>query len=201
MPADSASATSATGAAWTFAPVTPERWGDFERLFGPRGACGNCWCMFERMARKDFDAASGAERKAAMRALVAGGGVPGLLAYAGAEPVGWCSVAPRETYAALARSRILQPVDDQPVWSLVCFFIAKAARRQGLTVALLRAAVDYAGSRGARIVEGYPKDFASTTTPDVFAWHGTASAFRQAGFREVARRAPTRPIMRYTVGG
>ncbi len=185
--------------AWTFAPVTPERWGDFERLFGPKGACANCWCMFQRMPHREFEAASGAERKAAMRALIAGGSVPGLLAYAGTEPVGWCSVAPRETYAAMERSRILKPVDDQPVWSVVCFFIAKAARRQGLTVALLRAAVDFARSRGARILEGYPKDLASTTTPDVFAWHGTASAFRQAGFTEVARRAPTRPIMRYTV--
>jgi GNAT superfamily N-acetyltransferase len=134
-----------------------------------------------------------------MRALVAGGGVPGLLAYAGAVPAGWCSVAPRETYAALERSRILKPVDDQPVWSVVCFFIAKAARRQGLTVALLRAAVDHARSRSARILEGYPKDLDAATTPDVFAWHGTASAFRQAGFTEVARRAPTRPIMRYEV--
>ncbi len=184
---------------WNFAPVTPERWGDFEKLFGPKGACANCWCMFQRLPHREFNAASGAERKAAMRALIAGGQVPGLLAYAGAEPVGWCSVAPRATYAAMERSRILKPVDDQPVWSVVCFFIAKAARRQGLTVALLGAAVDYARSRGARILEGYPKDLASTTTPDVFAWHGTASAFRQAGFTEVARRAPTRPIMRYAV--
>ncbi|HEY7983282.1 MAG TPA: GNAT family N-acetyltransferase [Ktedonobacterales bacterium] len=185
--------------AWTFAPVTPERWGDFARLFGPRGACGNCWCMFQRLPHPEFSAATGAERQAAMRALIAGGDVPGLLAYAGAAPVGWCSVAPRATYAALARSRILQPVDDQPVWSVVCFFIARTARRQGLTVALLRAAVDHARSHGARIVEGYPKDLDATTTPDLFAWHGTASAFRQAGFTEVARRAPTRPIMRYVV--
>jgi GNAT superfamily N-acetyltransferase len=188
-----------TAPAWTFAPVTPERWGDFERLFGPQGACANCWCMFQRMPHREFNAASGAERKAAMRAIITGGNVPGLLAYAGAEPVGWCSVAPRETYAALERSRILKPVDDQPVWSVVCFFIARAARRQGLTVALLRAAIDHARAHGARILEGYPKDLTSTTTPDVFAWHGTASAFRQAGFTEVARRAPTRPIMRYVV--
>jgi GNAT superfamily N-acetyltransferase len=192
----------ASGAAqaWTFAPVTPERWGDFEQLFGPKGACANCWCMFQRMPHKAFEAASGAGRKAAMRALIAGGGVPGLLAYAGAEPVGWCSVAPRETYAALERSRILAPVDNQPVWSVVCFFIAKTARRQGLTVALLGAAVEHARTRGAAILEGYPKDFATTTTPDVFAWHGAASAFRQAGFTEVARRSPMRPIMRYVVG-
>jgi GNAT superfamily N-acetyltransferase len=185
---------------WIFAPVTPGRWDDFARLFGPKGACAGCWCMFERLTRKEFEAGKGPEHQAAMRAIIAGGEMPGLLAYAGAEPVGWCSVAPRETYRALERSRILKPVDGQLVWSVVCFFVAKTARRQGLTVALLRAAVDFARERGARIVEGYPKDLPTgATTPDIFAWHGTASAFRQAGFHEVARRSSTRPIMRFVV--
>lgn len=180
-------------------PLTPERWDDFERLFGPKGACGGCWCMFERIPRAQFARQSGQGNKEAMRAIVASGEVPGLLAYAAGEPVGWCAIEPRETYGTLRRSRILKPVDDQPVWSLVCFYIAKGHRRQGVTVGLLRAAVDHARARGARIVEGYPVEPKTPRVPDAFAWHGTAAAFRRAGFTEVARRSETRPIMRYVV--
>ncbi len=180
-------------------PLTPERWDDFERLFGPKGACAGCWCMFERVTRAEFERQKGQGNKEAMRAIVASGEVPGLLAYAEGEPVGWCSVEPREAYGSLARSRILKPVDEQPVWSVVCFFIAKGHRRQGVTVGLLRAAVDYARAHGARMVEGYPVEPKTKSMPDVFAWHGTAAAFRRAGFVEVARRAETRPIMRCVV--
>lgn len=180
-------------------PLTLERWGDFERLFGPKGACGGCWCMYERIPRAEFARQKGQGNKETMRAIVAAGEVPGLLAYAAGEPVGWCAVEPREVYGALERSRILKPVDDQPVWSVMCFFIAKGHRRQGVTVGLLRAAVDHARAHGARIVEGYPVEPKTASVPDAFAWHGTAAAFRRAGFAEVARRSETRPIMRYVV--
>ncbi len=143
-----------SAASWTFQPVTPERWADFEQLFGPHGASAGCWCMFERLTRAEFAREQGAGNKQTMRAIIAGGAVPGLLAYAGTAPVGWCSIGPRKVYGALERSRRLQRVDDQPVWSVVCFFTARSARRQGLTVALLRAAVAYAREHGARIVEG-----------------------------------------------
>jgi GNAT superfamily N-acetyltransferase len=93
----------------------------------------------------------------------------------------------------------MAPVDDRPVWSVVCFFVDRAARRSGATSALLRAAVEHAGRRGARIVEGYPLDARGKRLPDTFAWFGLASAFRKAGFREAARRSPTRPVMRRLV--
>ncbi len=183
----------------TIEPATPKRWADLEKLFGPRGACAGCWCMFWRLARRDYEAIRGDGARAAMRGIVQSREVPGLLAYADGEPIGWCAVAPRKAYSALERSRILKRVDDQAVWSIVCFFVARRFRRQGVMQQLLRAAVAYAASQGARIVEGYPIEPKTEKTPDVFAYTGFAVAFREAGFVEVARRSETRPIMRYVV--
>ena len=104
-----------------------------------------------------------------------------------------------QEFSTLERSRILKPVDDQPVWSVVCFFVKRPSRRQGLTVQLLKAAVEYAKSNGAKIVEGYPVEPREGASPDVFVWTGLASAFKQAGFVEVLRRSETRPIMRYFI--
>jgi len=178
-------------------PLTPERWDDFERLFGPRGACGGCWCMTPRLTGAEYERNKGAGNRQAMRRLVrTGKHAPGLLAYAGRTPIGWCSIEPRESFGRLSRSPILKPVDDEPVWSIVCFFVEKAYRRQGLSVALLEHAVRYARRQGARIVEGYPVEPRNDPMPDVFAYTGIVEAFRKAGFEEVARRAPTRPIMR-----
>jgi GNAT superfamily N-acetyltransferase len=182
--------------ATTFHPLTPDRWLDFEKLFGPRGATGGCWCMYWRQTRTEYEDQHGELNRRNMKALVDSGTVPGILAYSSAEPVGWCSIAPREEFGTLARSRILKPVDDQPVWSVVCFFIARSQRRMGLTVKLLQAAVEYARSNGANIVEGYPVDPKSGESPDVFAYTGLFSAFKQAGFTEVMRRSETRPIVR-----
>jgi GNAT superfamily N-acetyltransferase len=185
---------------FTIRPVTPERWAELEQLFGPRGATGGCWCMWFRLKRAEFEKRKGEANRRAFKGIVERGEVPGLLAYESGEPVGWCAVAPRENYTLLENSRILKRVDEQPVWSVVCFFIAKSHRQKGLTTALLKAAVAFAAKRGARIVEGYPVDPGESRIPAAFAYHGLAAAFRAAGFKEVARRSPTRPIMRYFVG-
>jgi GNAT superfamily N-acetyltransferase len=182
-----------------FYPVTPRRWKDLESLFGERGACGGCWCMWWRMTRSEFNKQKGSGNKKALKKIIDSGEIPGILAYANGQPVGWCSVAPREKFSTLERSRILQKVDEKPVWSVVCFFIAKTLRRKGVTIALLKAAIEYAKRHGAKIVEGYPVEPKKGKTPDVFAYTGLASAFRQAGFVEVLRRSETRPIMRYFV--
>ncbi len=187
-----------------FAALTPDRWPLFARLFGERGACGGCWCMLWRQTRKEFEANKGDGNRRAMRALVKSGVEPGLLAlrHTGdgseptAEPVGWCAIAPRDDYPTLSRSRILKPVDDRPVWSVSCLFIHRSARRQGVATALLRAAADHARRKGARILEGYPQEPKKDPMPAAFAWTGIASSFLRAGFTEVARRSPTRPIMR-----
>ena len=185
----------------TFHPATLSRWPDLEDLFGERGACGGCWCMFWRLPRKEFDAGKGAANKRALKRIVTAGNAPGIIGYLKNEPIAWCAVAPREHYIALERSRILKPVDDEPVWSVSCLFIKKPYRRQGVSAQSLRAAVAFAGSRGASIVEGYPVEPSMNAIPDPFLWHGTASAFLAAGFTEVARRSNSRPIMRCKVEG
>ncbi len=183
----------------TIHELTPERWDDFETLFGPRGACAGCWCMYWRLSNADFEAQSGAANRQHMRAIVESGEVPGLLAYLNGEPAGWVALSPRETYARLSRSRILKPVDDQAVWSVVCFFVARRFRRQGITVQLLKQAAVYARQQGARILEGYPVEPREQNAPPVFVYTGLASAFLQAGFHEVLRRSEKRPIMRYFI--
>ncbi|MHB8947194.1 MAG: GNAT family N-acetyltransferase [Bacillota bacterium] len=183
----------------TFSPLTPDRWADCERLFGPRGACAGCWCMWWRLPRSEFGRMKGEGNRLAFKAIVDSGEVPGIIAYDGGEPVGWCSVAPRESFSALERARKLKRLDDRPVWSVVCFFVAKGHRRQGLTVRLLEAAADYAGAQGARLLEGYPVD-PDGDYPDAFAFTGLAGAFRQAGFVEVARPSARQRIMRRELG-
>jgi GNAT superfamily N-acetyltransferase len=181
-------------------PLTIERWNDLVALFGERGACGGCWCMWWRLARRAFENGKGAGNRRALRSIVAAGRVPGLIAYVDGTPAGWCSVAPREEYPVLSRSRVLAPVDELPVWSIVCFFIARPFRKTGLAGALIKGALAFAKRRGARIVEGYPVEPAATSYPDAFAYTGLASSFRRAGFVEVARRSATRPLMRHYLG-
>jgi len=175
-------------------PVTPERWPDLEKLFGERGASSGCWCMFWRLPRAQFQRQAGEKNKEALRAIVDSGEPPGLLAYAEGEPIAWCSVGPRPAFTALERSRTLKRVDDAPVWSVVCFFVAKPFRRRGVMVPLLTAAVEYARAHGAKIVEGYPVEPTKRLSGDR-GYTGVVSAFRRAGFVEVLRRG-ARPIMR-----
>ena len=182
-----------------FCPVTPARWADLEALFGARGACGGCWCMYWRETRAEYEKRKGAGNRRALMKLVTAGPPPGLLAYANGRPVGWCAMAPRQAYSTLERSRVLARIDDAPVWSVPCFFVARPYRRQGLTVRLLEAAVEFARKRGAKIVEGYPVEARKGSIPDVFAYTGLPGAFKKAGFVEAARRSPTRPIMRFDV--
>jgi GNAT superfamily N-acetyltransferase len=183
----------------SFRPLTPDLWTAFEHLFGPRGACGGCWCTFWKLRGKAYEQNTGETARQMQKSVVESGTAPGLLAFDGEEPVGWIAVEPRAVYARLAHSRILKPIDEADVWSVTCFFVAKQARRRGLTVELLKAAVDYVRRRGGRIVEGYPVD-AQKEMPAVFIYHGTSAAFHKAGFVEVARRSETRPIMRFFIG-
>lgn len=183
----------------TIKPLTPARWKDFEALFGPKGACAGCWCQWIRMPRKEFAAARGARAKAAMKRLVAAGEPTGLLAYQGKTAVGWAALAPREKFRRLEKSRILKKVDETPVWSMPCFFVAKEARGSGVTTALLKAAAAHAKKSGAKMLEGYPVDTKGKRTADAFVWWGLSGAFEKAGFSAVARRSKTRPVMRRAI--
>lgn len=188
-----------TKSKYSFYPVTKERWKDLEKLFGEKGACAGCWCMYWRMSRREFDSSKGAGTKRKMKNLIETGTVPGILAYDNNLPVGWCSIAPREAFPVLENSRTLKRIDNKPVWSVVCFYINKIYRRKGLTVELLKAVKKYVGLKKGKIIEGYPVEPKSGKTADLFAYTGLASAFLKAGFIEVERRSETRPVMRFTI--
>jgi GNAT superfamily N-acetyltransferase len=151
--------------------------------------------MTWRISPKEFRDKKGSGNKRAIKKIVESGRTPGVLAYSGREPVGWIAVAPRIEYVRLMTSKVLAPVDDQPVWSVSCFFVRKDFRNRGLTVELLHAAAEFARKQGARIVEGYPYDLKEKTSPP-FVWTGLAPSFERAGFKEAVRRSKTRPIMR-----
>jgi GNAT superfamily N-acetyltransferase len=156
--------------------------------------------MWPRLTSAEYRRGKGAPNRRAFHRRVRSGPPPGVLAYVKGEPAGWCAVAPREGLRRLERSRVMAPVDDRPVWAITCFFIARAHRGSGLTVPLLRAAMALAARHGGRLVEGYPTDpRQGQRPPGIFLWMGTGATFRRAGFREVARRAPTRPVMRRTL--
>jgi GNAT superfamily N-acetyltransferase len=180
-----------------FVPLSPDRWDDFVELFGPRGACAGCWCMWPRLPAAEWKRGAGQGNKRRMKKLVdSAREPPGLLAYVDGRPAGWIAFAPRDEYVRLDRSRVWKRVDERPVWSISCFFVARPFRGRGLTVKLLRAAAAHAKRRGARLLEGYPIDSAGGDMPDAFVWTGMVETFREVGFVEVARRSPSKPIMR-----
>jgi GNAT superfamily N-acetyltransferase len=188
-------------AAFHFYPATPERWSDLESLFGKNGANAGCWCMFWRLERAMFKKTKGEGNRQILKQIVEGDEQPGILAYDGMQAVGWCGIAPREKLAALENSRILKRVDNQPVWSITCFFTLKEARRQGIMEALIKAAVKHAKSNGAQIVEAYPINMqspklAGQTFNSYSGYMGVASAFRALGFEQVGQASETQLIMR-----
>jgi GNAT superfamily N-acetyltransferase len=180
-------------------PLTPDRWGDLERLFGPeRGAVAGCWCTWFKLRRPEWGKAGREGRKAMFREVVERGPPPGILGYDGTDPVAWCAVAPRAAYPVVERSRVTRPVDDRPAHAITCFYLAPRARRRGLMRPLIGAAVELARAQGAALVEAYPLDPPAGERPSA-AFKGIAAPFRELGFVEVARRSPPRPVLRREV--
>ena len=183
-----------------FHPLTLKRWKDFENLFGEKGACAGCWCMYWFMNKKEYDEKrSDGRTKKEMKKIVKDNVEPGIIVYADDKPAGWIAIQPREKYTKLSNSKILQPIDDKPVWSIVCFFVHKDYRKMGISIELIKNACNFAASKGGMIVEAYPTDTKTKNSVPVFIYTGTLSAFKKAGFTEVARRSETRPIMRFDV--
>ena len=182
-------------------PLTAARWRDLETLFNASGCAvaRSCWCMYFRRSGEPARPPGGVTRSHANRAdllaLVDAGETPGLIAYRGKTPVGWVSLGPRDDYPKLARSPVMKPVDAQPVWSVVCFVVPRQHRGGGVARALLDGAIAYAKKCGARLLEGYPVDRQGRSKDDVM-WFGAKSMYDAAGFDEVARRRPHRPIVR-----
>ena len=182
-----------------FYPLAPGRWPDLVALFEHHGNPGYCWCMTWRLTAAAYQRLTSAGRREALKALVALGTPIGILAYQAGEPIGWCSIAPRATCQRLEESTVLRRLDDMPVWSVVCFFVKREQRGQGVSLALLKAAVAYARSQGAQVIEGYPVE------PDQsYRFMGAPSIFEQAGFHVAAvvrGRRGARSIMRLRVDG
>lgn len=166
-------------------PVTPDTWNEFVRLFEARGAPHYCWCTPHRVAAVGAERSS-AQRKALMRRLTVGGTPIGVLAYDGDTPIAWCSIAPRETYVRLERSRTMPRATPlgTSTWTILCFFVVRSHRGQGVTHALLEAAVAYAREHGAKVVEGYPYDTAGISSTH----RGHSRTFRSARFRLDGKR-------------
>ena len=163
-----------------------------QRFSAEHGKFGYCSCMRWRMTSSEFRRSSKKTRAAALSTRVLECEATGILAYDSDQPIGWCSIAPRQAYAALGRSRTLPPIDDKPVWSVVCFFVDSRYRRQGLTFALLEAAVEYAASEGALIVEGYPVEPDATS----YTYMGSPNTFLRAGFKDATPSGQKRLVMR-----
>lgn len=176
-------------------PLTPALWPAFENLFDTTGAVGQCWCMYWRIGA-EYRRREPRENQADFRHIVDEGAPPGLLAFDGDLAVGWCQLTPRDELARLERSKNLARVDQVPVWSISCFYVRRGHRRQGVTAALVDAAVERARQAGAVAVEAYPLDDSSPSS----SFTGYASTFERAGFTTVARHTPSRPIMRLELG-
>ena len=184
-------------------PLSDALWPDLLDLFGPRGACGGCWCQWWRQSRAEFDANKGEINREALREQAGSGEPIGLLGYLAddPEPAGWIACAPRPDYPVAARSPIARhrPEDEfapEDVWLVTCLFVRKEHRRRGVAVALAQSAVEWAARQGAKAVDAVPVEPKKDEVPDVFAWTGLPAMFTAAGFEEVARPRPTRPVMR-----
>jgi GNAT superfamily N-acetyltransferase len=182
-------------------PLTPGRWPDLETIFEARGCsvARGCWCMFYRRSGERPPRPPGVTQaqfeRAAFKALVEAGVMTGLVGYRGETPVGWVSLGPRADYARLQRSPVMKAVDDAPVWSIVCFVVPAAHRGQGVARALLEGAVAWARKAGVTLLEAYPVDRPERSSDDSM-WFGAKSMYDEAGFEEVARRKPQRPVVR-----
>ena len=185
----------------TVHPLTTDRWNDLVALFQEGGDPKWCWCQFYRQRGLDWSNAKPELNRRRLASLTRKGPPPGLVAYRDAKAVGWVSLAPRPEFDRLTHAKVLAPVDDKPVWSIVCFVVSRKARGSGVATALLEGAIDWAKRQGATLLEAYPSDTKGKKVTAANLYHGSLSMFESAGFEVVARRqfnrtTPVRPIVR-----
>ena len=184
----------------TMEPLTKKNWLQFVQLFGAKGACGNCWCMYFRLKKEDFVAGKQDDgNKDAMKELVWANQPTGILGMYEGQAIAWCAFAPRTEYLKLANSRVHKPIDDEQVWSITCFFVDKQFRRMGISVAMLKGIIDYAKKKKIKIIEAYPTIPTKPQLPDTFAWIGLYKSFEKAGFKVVDRTSKSRPMVRFYI--
>ncbi|MCX6288126.1 MAG: GNAT family N-acetyltransferase [Bacteroidetes bacterium] len=183
-----------------FEPLTSKNWGQFEQLFGPRGACGHCWCMYYRLSKSEFQEGKFEDgNKLAMKEIVWSNRPAGILALYEGQAIAWCAFAPRIEYLKLSKSRVHRPIDDKEVWSIPCMFIHKDFRKYGISVALLKGVIAYARKSRIKIIEAYPTIPTTDRLPDSFAWIGLYKSFERAGFKIADRTSVNRPMVRYYI--
>lgn len=187
-------------------PLTPDRWPQFEALFGKQGACYGCWCTHFRLppaVRRENDRQ---RNKDFIHARIEAGPPPGLLAIVSGEAVGWMQVGPRADVPEWNNAgRVSAPLElgeerDPAVWAISCFFIRSRARGRGLTHRLVAAGIAFARSSGARVLEACPMD-QSRDSRSIGLFVGSTRVFEKAGFSVAAARKPGRPLMRLQLGG
>lgn len=182
----------------TYEPLSKNNWLKFVQLFGEKGACGNCWCMYYRLSKSEFsEGKTNNGNMERMKDLVWENKPTGMLAFYDGMAVAWCALAPRQDFAKLARSRVHKPIDNKPVWSIPCFFIHKDFRRLGLSVEMLKAVISYAQNEGIEILEAYPTIPTTEVLPDSFLWIGLYTSFEKAGFKIADHTSKNRPMVRY----
>jgi len=185
---------------FTIEPLTKDNWAGFVELFGEKGACGNCWCMFYRLGNKEYQSGKADQgNKKAMKKIVWEDRPAGLLGFVEGQAIAWCAFAPREDFIRLEKSRVHKRIDDKKVWSVPCIFIHKDFRRTGVAEKLLKEAIKYAGENGIKILEAYPVIPGQGKLPDSFAWYGFLKSFERAGFEIVDRTSKNRPMVRYYI--
>jgi hypothetical protein len=179
----------------TWQPATPDRLDDLSAVMNDNAVSRSCWCAYWYRANADYKAGWGRDNPITLTTLVKRGDEPGIIAYVEGHPAAWVSVAPRRNFDRLNRSKNFAAIDELDAWAVNCFVVVKRFRRRGLMPTLARFAADFAFAKGAPAVEGYPLAPSEKTGPgDLFV--GTVSAFLAAGYHEVARPLPRRPIMR-----
>lgn len=188
---------------WSTHPVTPERFEDFADVINPNRRSEHCWCTPHRLRAADVRELGHGDRKEAMRSLCHRDDPPGILVYQDERPVGWCNVGARSDIPVLVHSRRIRPVDDEPVWSIICLVVRAGHRRQGVATRLIEGAVEFATSRGAPAVESYPVD-PHGRMDTTMAFVGTRAMFEKSGFEVVGQTEATaskmpRLVMRRTL--
>lgn len=181
-------------------PLTKKNWAKLLQLFGPRGAGANCWCMHFRLNKSGHEEGKANDgNKNAFKQLVWDDRPTGLIGFYDDLPIAWCALSPREDFERLKRSRVHRPIDDKKVWSIPCTFVAKEFRKYGVSVQLLKGAIDYAKEKGIEILEAYPTIPTQDKVPDGFLWIGHYKSFERAGFEIVDTTSKHRPMLRYYI--
>jgi GNAT superfamily N-acetyltransferase len=177
-------------------PLGLDLWSDLEILFGPKGACGGCWCMNYRCFKKEFETGKGVINQKRLKEKVESGKHTGLLAYETGNPIGWISIAPRSEFPRMQKSRVMQTDFEGDIWCITCVLVGAEFRGRGLSDHLVKAAVEYAFQNGADCVEAFPSVIGVQRLPPPFIWKGLPGMYLRNGFEIIRKPSNSQWVMR-----